>query len=99
MKYIHFENQEVRKSKKTKIIKVFSVQNDDLLGEIKWWPGWRQYTFHPAADTLFNRDCLIEIANYTDQLNSDHKLVQAVRSKEVTRITDELLSHHLRKGE
>ena len=44
-----------------------------LLGEIRWFSNWRQYCFYPAADTIWNSDCLDEVTRYLAKVNREHK--------------------------
>ena len=57
------------KDRKTKIFKVWSLE-EDLLGEIRFWGPWRQYTFHPESDTIFDIKCLTEINEKLTELNT-----------------------------
>lgn len=50
------------RGRKTKIIGVYAVRSGDILGEIKWYGRWRQYTFWPRPDTIFNIGCMEEIS-------------------------------------
>lgn len=52
---------------KTSIWGVYSARHDFLLGQIRWWGAWRQYTFFPQDDTLYNRSCMREIAAFIDR--------------------------------
>ena len=38
------------------------------LGEIRWFGRWRQYTFFPYPDSVFNNECLRDIAEFLDEL-------------------------------
>lgn len=53
--------------RKTKIWAVTSKAGFHL-GVIKWWGSWRQYCFFPDGDTLYNRECLGDIAIFIDQV-------------------------------
>lgn len=54
---------------------VWDVATTDgaLLGVVKWHGPWRKYTFHPAYDTLFEEDCLREIAQFAEARTAEHK--------------------------
>ncbi len=49
------------------------------IGQVKWYGPWRQYTFHPASDTVFHRGCLEDIAAFLKDLNEDHRAMVAAR--------------------
>ncbi len=63
----HYMAFELRDSPgKTKVWQVVSTNHGFPLGEIRWYGGWRQYVFYPAADTLFNPDCMRQIAAFIE---------------------------------
>ena len=46
--------------------------DDDILGEVDYCNGWRQYVFAPSegyTSTYFNFKCLEDIADFLKQLN------------------------------
>ena len=58
------------KDRKTKIFKIWSL-DEDLLGEIRFWGPWRQYTFQPEPTTVFDTKCLTEINEVLVKLNTE----------------------------
>jgi hypothetical protein len=44
-----------------------------LLGTIRWFGRWRQYTFFPEPGTTFNADCLEAITRQLRVLNDRHR--------------------------
>lgn len=46
---------------KTEVVEVIAARDGSLLGRIKWFGRWRQFTFWPEPETTFNPDCLREI--------------------------------------
>lgn len=68
--YMNIDYEEITTSKsgKTFIIPVQSKSRRDLLGIIKWYGPWRQYTFEPEYATIFSRGCLQEIKDYLEKL-------------------------------
>lgn len=68
--YIRFY-EVVPSGRKTRIVKVFGLKNDVLLGEIKFWGAWRQYTFQPESSTVFDIKCLNEITAKLDDMNTE----------------------------
>lgn len=59
--------------KVTKIWDVISIDGDHLLGRVSWYSGWRRYCFTPAPHTIFEQDCLRDIANFIETETKDHK--------------------------
>lgn len=43
------------------------------LGEIRWYAPWRCYAFWPEPGTIFERDCLRNIANFCGDQTQQHK--------------------------
>lgn len=68
MKYIGFKDI-TPAGRKTLILELYSTDSD-LLGEIRFWGAWRQYTFHPESDTIFDIKCLTEINEKLTELNT-----------------------------
>jgi len=58
-KYLEFSL--IERKPKTKVIGVWSKNNANRLGIIKWYGPWRQYVFFPEKDTLFSVGCLDDI--------------------------------------
>jgi len=60
-------------SGKTKIYQVRSKETPHfLLGEIKWYPAFRCYSFFASSNTIFETQCLQDIANFIDVLMHLH---------------------------
>lgn len=43
------------------------------LGYVKWYTGWRKYCFFPSVGTLYEQDCLRDLAEFCEQATSSHK--------------------------
>jgi hypothetical protein len=56
---------------KTKVFTVYSSQSKSLLGYIKWYGAWRSYCFFPL-NSLFDSNCLIEVAVFCDEKTNLH---------------------------
>lgn len=76
-KWVKFRKRSKPKSRKTDIYSVLTTSKGSdgnyLIGIVKWYPQWRQYTFFPNAETLYNQECLHDIANFVKELNLEHK--------------------------
>jgi hypothetical protein len=59
--------------RKTQVWNVRATRDYALLGTIKWFGRWRQYTFFPTEDTTFNPDCLRSIADFAALLTRRHR--------------------------
>ena len=72
---------EKAEGRKTKIFRVISragmVEGADakiLLGSVRWFGRWRCYAFFPAEQTVFEKVCLSEIANFCHDQTVAHRL-------------------------
>lgn len=48
-------------------------KTDIILGRISWYRAWRQYTFSPAFETIWNRECLKDVQDFLQQLMDERK--------------------------
>lgn len=67
------ENSVASKGKKTKVWAVLTADLAILLGHVKWMPGWRRYAFWPEEKTIFEQDCLRDVAEFVEKATKDHK--------------------------
>jgi len=44
------------------------------LGEVKWYGAWRKFAFFPFVNTLFEQDCLRDIANFCETETRKHRV-------------------------
>lgn len=58
---------------KTSVFDVYTKNGDVVLGEIKWFPNWRQYCFFPEDDCVFSKGCMNDINNFIEQLQNLRK--------------------------
>lgn len=77
--YLDFS--EALASGKTKRVVVRSRKHGFKLGEIRWYGAWRQYTFFPESDTVFNRSCMAEIEGFLEGLMVNWKAKQAEKRR------------------
>lgn len=71
MSYLIFEERELE-TRKTKLWNV-RAKDQTYLGSIKWWSGWRRYTFFPAHGATFDAACLREIADKAEMETKKRK--------------------------
>ncbi len=57
---------------KTKVYGVFTKEGV-ILGKIKWYPQWRQYTFFPVTYTVYSQGCLKDIVEFIKKLMKERK--------------------------
>ncbi len=74
----YLEIRLVHEGEKTSTWDVVSAKHGDLLGIIRWWGAWRQYTFFPSNNTVFNPDCMREISRFIETQMKARKKSKAV---------------------
>ena len=65
-KYIYFRKGEDKP--KTSVWYCHSKSSNASLGVVQWYSFWRQYSFIPSRDTVFNNTCLDDINDFIGQL-------------------------------
>ena len=55
---------------------IWAVEREDglgaALGYVKWHGAWRQYCFFPDTATLYNADCLRQIADFCQRKRAEY---------------------------
>ena len=64
---------EVGNTGKTKIFDVAPKEGGNNLGQIRWFSHWRKYSFFPNASTIFEQQCLRDIAQVLGILMNERK--------------------------
>lgn len=60
--------------RKTKVWRVLNKYDNILLGEVRWFSRWCKYAFFPSIDTIFEEDCLRDIANLCENKTKQHNV-------------------------
>jgi len=71
-KWIEFIEQDFP-DRKTKVFVVQNKENGVVLGTVRWFGSFRQYSFYPAEHTVFEKTCLRDIADFMAQLMEERK--------------------------
>ena len=58
---------------KTKTWWVVNKYDDTHLGWIGWFVRWRKYSFFPKGGTVYEKDCLRDIADFCEEKTIEHK--------------------------
>ena len=72
MKWIKIIKKGTTKSGKTEIYHVYTKDKSTFLGWIVWYAAWRKYCFGAEKETLFEQDCLRDIAKFTESMTKRH---------------------------
>jgi hypothetical protein len=70
--YLTFLPINYDKPRRTKGWTVTSAFNGSVLGKIEWFGRWRCYAYESLASTYDHR-CLIELADFLQKQNLEHK--------------------------
>lgn len=62
---------------KTQTFLVRNKESDFVLGEVKWYGPFRQYSFFPAQNTVFEKTCMSDITRFIIQLMNERALKRA----------------------
>jgi hypothetical protein len=72
-KWVYFQYWGKSYSGKTDNWEVRANERHTFLGFVRWRSTWRRYCFYPAADTVFEEDCLSDIAAFLREQTIQHK--------------------------
>lgn len=76
-KWIEMVETHSSPSGKTKCFGVVTKEGRSYLGEIKWFARWRRYAFFPASETVYEQNCLWDIADFCATQTTEHKVKRA----------------------
>jgi hypothetical protein len=65
--------QQINTANQTSQFNVFTKDRTSFLGTVKWFGRWRCYSFFPSADTVFEQQCLNDIADFLETLKIERK--------------------------
>jgi hypothetical protein len=64
---------------KTRTWRVVTKDGATTLGQVSWIARWRCYGLYPAANTVFEQDCLRSIASFIEDQTRHHKQTRAAK--------------------
>ena len=68
-KYFYVVYELPTNGKKTGTYYICNVGANNIIGEIKWWSGWRKFCYFPYEDTVWDSKCLNDITNLLESIN------------------------------
>lgn len=82
--YLNFVKQPNTDGRKTDVFFVLTKTEPPFkLGQISWYGPWRKYTFSPGINTVYDKGCLYEIADFTlNETNRYKNFREAIINKE-----------------
>ena len=72
-KWLDFMSLGRSPSGKTERWSVHAKQGGAALGEVKWYSGWRRYCFFPFDGSLYEQDCLRDIATFCEMRTMEQR--------------------------
>jgi hypothetical protein len=72
-KWVKFVERPAPAGRLTKEWAVVAKQNGDVLGIIDWYGQWRKYVFEPRFGTVYEQDCLRDIATFCESQTRQQK--------------------------
>jgi hypothetical protein len=72
-KWIAFHDDGPSPSGKTRVFLVLVKDGGGLLGEIRWYGPWRCYAFYPVFGTVFECECLRDVATFCAERTNEHR--------------------------
>lgn len=73
MKKIYLEFKEVASgSKLVRAWHVVSLTQKTVLGLVRWFPHWRQYTLSTGDEVVWSPGCLREVADFMERETAEH---------------------------
>jgi hypothetical protein len=74
MSWITFRDTGTSESGRTKIWTVVEkTDGGGSVGTVQWYAPWRKYSFVPAAGTVFEQQCLRDIAAFCENATLEHR--------------------------
>lgn len=71
-KWIEFVGVDIP-GRKTKTFVVKNIEKHIAIGVVRWHGAFRQYSFFPAPDCVFEKTCLRDIAKFMEDLMEERK--------------------------
>jgi hypothetical protein len=87
-KWIVFKELPKGKNRLTRLFVVLNTESQTPIGNIAWYGAFRQYSFFPKENTVFEKTCLKDISEFLQQLMDERKHEKQPRSPVM--IIDEL---------
>ena len=72
-KWLEFRLLRRTDSGKTNVYQIWSKKPSFLVGEIRWYNGFRRYSFFPDGNAVFEETCMQDITDFLKQVSENHK--------------------------
>ena len=78
--HVYFTDKGASASGKTRIWEVLPEHSVIPLGTVKWFGRWRKYSFFPELNTVYEQDCLRDIAEFCETITRQHRENKRVKN-------------------
>lgn len=75
--WIRFMPEPPAAGRVTQVWRVVAKRGDVALGWVRWDTAWRRYVFAPLAMTIYEQDCLRDLATFVEDRTREHKAARA----------------------
>lgn len=83
-KYIDFQQRITSAKMKTLVWDVMTAgMYPILLGQVRWYSQWRKYCFYPVGNSIYDDNCLTDIAKFCTDETSKHRVTNSKEKAEV----------------
>lgn len=77
-KWIFFGKLPRKPKMKTDVYTVHNKESGVQVGVVKWYGPFRQYSFFPDANMVFERQCLLDITKFIHHLMIERKVKKQI---------------------
>jgi len=71
-KWTYAREANIMPKRKTNRWAICADEGEIELGEVKWLGKWRCYCYFPLNDTLYEKQCLRDLANFCETKTAEH---------------------------
>ena len=79
--FLEFRLNEESDGKATEVWDVVSKHHGDVLAQIRWYGAWRQYTVHARQATIWNQQCVRDLARFIQERMQERELRLRVKRR------------------
>jgi len=65
----------------TEVWNIETIEDQRWLGQVRWFGRWRRYALFPATGSVFEQDCLRDIANFCEEQTTARRALRASRKR------------------
>jgi len=74
--------QLTEKKAKTNVYNVLNIEDEENVGEVKWFIGAQRYCYFPRESTVYDKECQFEIGEFLFKLEKAMKKKNTEKKKD-----------------